>query len=543
MKKTFFSIIIAIFAISIVFAQAASPTIAEPEKVDGVSVTSYGYDNTQCNISQNFMDSVKTVILSELNLTGYSYSNITSSWCYNYGDYNSISFNILVKESESSIIGKTISSSFYTSTVYDYDILFNAKESEVLDYTLKEKYAQYVVNATDESYYVQIYAPYGGNSCDIMQAYFENLEGEKYFNNNDNYCSVVVKTRTSQIKSLVSEDISSIYYFGNSIQFNFIGYSEGSYNLEQLSTNMGCELSKLDYYYPEFTTSCYGMYKDTSRLYFYTSTEINGVYVSLDVYGIIGGRGVVSVSAYGDGVSGIESEINNFVSATTSEFFNTAYAVTLSTQESWTSGTLDINNLELNTDSLNGFTISQNMMNTYYSMNNTSITITEPYIQVYVPEDLSISGGVGVSSSAVSSVDIMPRPYYWSRYFVVTKDKLYSEITLNTTNSALAESKIKEFIDSYVPTSNWVLNMSVVGGYFGPYYLDGRVSEANTGSISSSSGSNIQVSGLTQNQGNLALNDPLSSQHPELTSLETQNQNKSIITMIVDWVKANIFNQ
>jgi hypothetical protein len=146
------------------------------------------------------------------------------------------------------------------------------------------------------------------------------------------------------------------------------------------------------------------------------------------------------------------------------------------------------------------------VMNTYYTGEDIYVTISEPYIQVFFPEEPN---------------GPMLLPYYWGRNFVITNDRVYSSIILEENDEDLAIEKIKEFVNPYITTGEWELNMTVTGHYYYYPLLEGaRAGE----SLSASTG----------------VQDALSLDYPEFEELEEEEEKPSLLETIINFFK-NLF--
>jgi hypothetical protein len=141
-------------------------------------------------------------------------------------------------------------------------------------------------------------------------------------------------------------------------------------------------------------------------------------------------------------------------------------------------------------------------------------------------------------------------PYYWDRYFIVTEDRVYSSINLDVNNASTAEEKIKEFVDPFVSTGDWELEMSVTGRWYYPRPLVGmaesgvaRAAEvsavaAGTSDLASSAvgidgGQAVTISAST------GVQDLLSQEYPEFEELE-EEERPTLLAMIINFFK-NLF--
>jgi hypothetical protein len=562
MRKTVFVLLFLFIAGAAVTAQEISSIAVMPEPFDDG-------EDSKCEIRQSFVDVIIEQVLPEMGLTGYGYREVTQSSCYERGDYNNIYVNVNLKKSAEDYVTKRLSISFHTSTDYDYSVLFTELEDEVIGYTLKRKYVEYLEKGTDEEYYIRINPKYseGKTNCDSLRDYYNGLTGEKYFNDEYGYCSAVLKTRTSQIKSLVSKNIGGVYYFSDKLRFNFAGYSEGSFDLESIASSGACDLSRQDYYYPELVSKCYGIYKDKTRIHFSASHRRDNWNAYLSVYGYLNGQGIISVNAYGKNIN--EQEVLDFVKEKTLEYLGTAYSLTLSRSGAETitslrdesfeysslSGRAEITGLEIKASALEGLELRDYVTSKEYWSENVSISISEPYVQVYVPEEL---GEATVEKALVG----IPHPYYWGRSFTITSSRVYSNINLEENNPALAEQRIKEFVDPFIQTGSWNLSMTVTGSYY-PRPLIGMVEAGVARSISTDAvmdvggGSGVAlgvdseagtqaVSAVSAEEsveavtGPIALSDSFSSEFADFAELEKAEKKEStnVIGTIVNFIKS-----
>ena len=66
-----------------------------------VSMPSPDYEReSQCEVSESFVDSILTPVLEELDLTDYVFSNVTNTRCYSYSDSSNVYVNVDLKKSE-----------------------------------------------------------------------------------------------------------------------------------------------------------------------------------------------------------------------------------------------------------------------------------------------------------------------------------------------------------------------------------------------------------------------------------------------------------
>lgn len=490
MKKVFLFLSL-LLLLNVSFCEEAAVT-----EVIGVSSGSIGtdiaYRGDSCTLSPESINAVKDFIVEELNTGNLSYSNVTGSYCYNYDDYNSISVTVLFKEDESSITGKSVTANFYSQTTYDYNQVFTSEELDRLGYNLKDKYMKYLVNGTSEEFYVILYSY---NDCTSLTEYYNSVSDEKYFN--EDSCSMVFKTRTSEIKSISSAPADYISYLGDSINFVFSGYSEGEWDLGTVSESIDCEVNTR-YSIAESDSDCYAYYNDDNRLYFSSSKNLGKeAYAYFSVYGIIGGKVEFSVSVNDNSIS--ESSVQSWVNELMNDYFpDYELNVDLEGEDYYKYLSKTESDFVFDTSVLSGFEMEENEMNTVYSKGDTYATITKPYIQVYFYD-----------YPVFSSASVMP---YWGNYFVITSNKVFARIVLDENNEELASQSLTELVSDYVSVNDWVLELNVGGGWYYPYPLMDTAMEGGGLAVSSipevdsavSSGNNELLNKLqSETSGNL----------------------------------------
>jgi len=504
--------------ISAALGEETSIGVAKP--ISAVSSDSRYYENS-CNTSPEFLSMIKESIITELGLESYAFNNLTSSYCYGSDDYKSINLNFIFKESESSIMGRNVGVNIYSSSTTDFSVVFNENEINMIDYTLKQNYIEYLINGTDSEQYVTLSPK---NECSELENFFNTLNGEKYFNQENGYCSAVIKISISQLKNLIHDSVSYINYLGEKIKFNFDGYSEGTYDLANIAAISKCDLSKNDYYYPSDLDGCYGIYKDKTRVYF--STSKNTTYVS--VYGYLNGKAKIEVGAY-------ETVDTDFIRESLMTYLGSDYDITLDTTE-WGSiqGSLVIDSLSINMNAVSDFNKQEYQMDTNYYNDTTYLTISEPYISIYIPEERS------TSSDPELVAKIMP--YRWGRSITITKSRVYTSITMDENNEALAEEQIKSFVNDYIVTNDWTLTMRVTGDY---YYYPIMYAEAGMTKSSVSeriSMDSIQSVNLNEDAASGAATPASAGARDAFTSANTgadfsELEDKTIIENIIDFFR------
>jgi len=482
--------------------------------VDSVSMVSAG---DSCTLSSESINAVKDFIASEMNTGNLAFSNVTNSYCYSSGDYSSFSVTVLFKENESSILGRSVNAYFYSQDTYDYSIVFSADELDKLDYTLKDKYVKYLINGTSEDFYVILYSY---DDCSALESYYDSLLGEKYFNQDS--CSIVTKISTSDIKGLSGAPADYVSYLGDSVNFVFSGYSEGSYDLESIADTISCDVSER-YYFEDVGSDCYAVYVDKSRLYFSSSTTSDDSYTYFSAYGIIGGKVEFSVSAYGDGLS--DADVQSWVNIIMSAYFP-EYSLSVSFDNSgeyYKYYSVVKDGFSFDNYSLSNFDVENYEMNTVYSSGDTYVTVTEPYLQVYFTD-----------YPVLTSSLVVP---YWSNYFTVTSNKVYAMIALSSEDEAVAEQSLNELVNGYVSVNDWVLDLNVGGGWYYPYPLRGGIGADYSVSGSAEDSSNSQLLDLLQSETAGNIGSMNVSKFEELEDLSNQNWLTSIINFFTNLFK------
>lgn len=513
------------------FAQVAESSVSSPARAD--------FEESQCNISSGFIESLINSAKSELNLSSYAFQNVTNTYCYSYdGLSKSISITAMFKDTESSIFGKSVQFSVYSYDTEDFGAVFSPRELEVFDYTLRYKFLDYLINGTDDLYYISIQPAYTWvtnksqeESCADLRSYYDSLSGEKYLNSESGSCSVILKTTTSGIRDLVDDKIGYIYYFGDNIKFSFSGFSSGTFDLQSLATSVNCELSTADYYYPSADFGCYGIFKNEERVYFSASKQLdNSTYAYADIYGYVGGKGKISVNAYGENADALSSEVSTFVHDISVKYFGEEYNITLTSQTedygtpeySYLSGSAIIESFNFNEESVFGMNVSEYQMNTYYTDGTIYITLSEPYLQLFIPES---EQEIADRNNAVEK--LIPYPY-WGRNIVITSSKVFSSATIDENNFDTAVQTIKSYVGDYIATGNWELNMTVTGGHYYPLY--GYAEGARSLDMDES----VAVS---QTAG--GIQDSFSSQNSAFAEFDEElKSSESLFTQIINWFVA-----
>ncbi|PIN99848.1 hypothetical protein COT72_04655 [archaeon CG10_big_fil_rev_8_21_14_0_10_43_11] len=544
-------VLLALMVVGVGFGQTSQGTssVAVSEPALAISIADDVRD-TQCNVSEGFVDAILPSILEEMRLSGYAYTNVSDTNCYQWSDYKSVNFNIVVKNASSDITGKVLGVSFYVNDVQDYDVVFTPNESKQLGWNLKRRYADHLINGTIEEFYVQAQPLYNSDTreydCDSLRAYYDAISAEKYYEDDYNQCRVVFKTSSNQIKSLASTHVAYIWYLTDTLSFSFSGYSEGSFDLATLFSSLDCDFGSTQYY--NSVKECFGSYEENTRIYISAQkqfSEESGAYVS--VYGFEDGAGRISVNAYGQDISLFESDILAFVREVTGTYLAQAYEVTLEQQGddryTYISGEAKISSFNFDQSSVEGLNFYQNQMDSYYEGANVSISVSKPFIRVYVPEQPEEARSVASSEER----SILP-PSYWDRNFVITQDRVYSSITLDENNPAKAQEQIKSFIDLYLATGEWNLTMRAGGGVFYPLYAEEGIARSLDQVSAGSAETASLVSAASQDSSatdggikSTPLEDSFASQYPEFDELEAEEAQKSLFENVLSFLR-NLFS-
>jgi hypothetical protein len=447
MKKLLFLLIL---LIPIVFSaqEVVSSSIAEP------ALISIDYrSNYECNLSESELLNIKNFVINNFNLTDNYLVNITNSNCYLYNDYYSVYVNILAKKEISDIEFKRISFSVSSSKDINYDILMNNK-ADNFDYNLKNKYYSYYINNTDEEYYITFSYNYNKNYSietfkeDLLN-YFENIESEKYYQSDYDYPIIVFKSKTSELLNILPNFTTHISYYGDEVNFNFQGYSQGDYNLDLIALNPNCTIT-FTLSYPEFNDECYGNYVNKERIYFSINDYNKNYSIYLSLYGVKGYKAEISLSYYGDVTN---EKVQEFINNALLNYFP---------EYSFVPNFVDYYDSKIFTDfnfedsRFNNLNKSKDRQNTNYYDSNTYVSITEPHISIYS------------SSKNIYSIDAKILPPFNGQNIIITKDRVYSKIQLKQNNKNIAITGLNEMLTPLIKTVNWELNMSLRQYYY--YY-------------------------------------------------------------------------
>jgi len=537
MKKLF---LLLIFLLpSIISAQESSASsLGSPDAISSVMPTLISVDEgvvrdiefvdekRSCDEFVDLIDSVSKDLVSSLNFNNTSFVNVTNKYCWNNAFRTSVSVNLLVKNDSDSLVGKQVSFNFYVNDVVDYDTVFSKEENDNIGYFLKEKYLDYLINGTDEEFYVSINPEYSSNGdydCSGLRIFYDSLSKDAYFNE-DVYCQLVVKISISDIKDYAKEGY--VNFFGDKISFSYEGYSVGDFDLNLLKDSLDCDI-KEGYEFDDFG-SCYGVFKDENRIYFSSYKEFEKSSVSVSVYGFVNGNARINVNVYGENADNVLGLVNDFVSSITIKYFGKDLSPELKLNEyegrispysykSYT-GTARITNLNFNSLSINGLKSNEDKMNTYYSdeENNVYLTISVPFIQVFYSDvdEQVIEGGSDVVSKMIA-----PYPYPRQNSFVITKDKVFSQTIIDSDDYDLAVSEIKSVLNKYVNTSDWVLTSRVTSGNYYPYPLMYAEDGVSVRSLSASVESSVSVADSAIPSSGSSFEDSFLSDYPEFDEL------------------------
>jgi hypothetical protein len=488
MKKLLF---FALLMIPAVFAAAGDLEIA-PATDSSQGVSEYRNDY-QCNLSDSELDNIRNFTIANFNITNSSFVNISSSHCYNYSSYYSIYVNMITKQSALDIELKTISFSLSYSNEIDYDVLMNNK-ADYFDYSLKNEYYTYYVNKTDKEYYVMFSYNYNENytleefNADLLN-YYNSIPGEKYFQDDYDYPIIVFKSKSSELLNIIPSFPAYISYYGEELTFTFQGYSEGTYNLEQIAQSGNCTIQDSNSYYPEFSDECYGNYIDKERIYFSASDYNENYSIYLSLYGVKGYKAELSAGYYGD-VSAQKAQ--EFINSVLLQYFP-GYSFTADFSDKYDS--LIIRDFDFDEPRFAGLNKSKERESTNYYNSNVYASIIEPHISLYS------------SSARIYSLSESIMPPFYSQSTVITKDRIYSSIQLKENNAETAKIGLNEMLNGIVSANDWALSMSLRQYYY--YYRGFDITASNaqemSGSLSSSdsvSSTSPLIAGVSETQFN-----------------------------------------
>ncbi|HDR53263.1 MAG TPA: hypothetical protein ENN60_01125 [archaeon] len=501
-------------------------------------------DETTCTVADSFSDAVYAKLAGELGLADAGFVNLTYSYCWQYDRGRSISLTWLVKDSQTSITGNRLSFSAYLSETRDFDAVFTSEESRVLGYTLKNMYISYLLGEEkDDSFYVMINPRYedGESMCDNLKVIYDSLPWA-YFNRDETWdsCSIVLPATTATIRELALPGIGGVDYLGKNLTYIFTGQAEGSYDLEALSNSLACNFQRDEFYIQELDR-CYGMYKPEERLYFTASRQFNESWAYVNVYGFMRGKGRVSARLYGKDADKHLEEAKAFISQITLQFFSADLLPELKETEKggviiydsetegetryWNYGGEAIIRelvLDRSAPDSTGLRVRRDQMNIYYEGEDIWLTLSEPYLQLYLNEQ---------PDQVVGESKALILPYYDYSDIVITADRVYARVTLDRDDSEAAREALRLKTQPYVETGDWDLNRQVTGEYY--YWpMRGRAYPENAGvdGVASSA-----ISGAT-----VKVQDTFSSDYPEFEEWEAGNSNvlPNIMEAILAFLKS-----
>ncbi|MBR9689660.1 MAG: hypothetical protein GOV01_02055 [Candidatus Altiarchaeota archaeon] len=425
-----------------------------------------------CTVSTDFISQVKAKIMNEFDIAPMGYIEVSDQYCWEGENRRNINFNIIIKESKESIDGLRVGASFYMNEFQDFDAVFTEEEARKLGYTIKQMYIEFLSTGKSQEFYVSMYPKYGADNirqgfpdCDGLKNVYNEWDGEKYLNDDGNYCELIVKTDISSIRGLTSNNIDYISYFGDEVNYMFGGYSEGSFDLDSLSKSVDCRLNEGDYYIME-TSECHGIYKNEERFHMSANQEFEDTWVNFEVYGFQNGEGQIHVNINGVNVLEHEDEAKKFISETTEKFFGKALMPNLEVREMgqvnpmvdgngkfmYLEGKAKLENLVFNQNALQEIDLIDDRMNEYYSDQNLYITIGKPYIQLFIGD-----GGIETIDAKMTNI----YPGYQFNDIVITQDKVFARVALDENNQAKAILELKELTSRFVETDEWKVEMKV----------------------------------------------------------------------------------
>jgi hypothetical protein len=356
------------------------------------------------------------------------------------------------------------------------------------------------VNNTDKEYYVMLSYYYNENYTleefkEDLFAYYGLVIGEKYLQTDYDYPIIVFKSKSSELLNIIPAFPVYISYYGEDLTFTFQGYSEGTYDLEQIAKTDKCTIQTTNNYYPEFSDECYGSYIDKERLYFSASEYNENYSMYFSIYGVNGYKAEFSASYWG-GIS--EQEVQAFIDNALAQYFP-EYSFMAEFSDNYDSAI--IRDFEFDESRFQALNKSKDRENTNYYNSNVYVSITEPNIRIYS------------SSARILSLDSKIMPPFYGQSTIITKDRIYSSIQLKENGEELAKIGLNEMLDGIAAANGWNLNMSLRQYYY--YY---RGVSAADGAESSGSGS--QGIGASDSM------EPVSSNSPLIAGLsETKTSN------------------
>gem|GEM_PF-6550717 len=271
-----------------------------------------------------------------------------------------------------------------------------------------------------------------------------------------------MKTNSASVKNLVVSGVGWVNYYGEKVNFRFEGEAGGNFNLGEIRSNLSCGDSS-DY---DNLENCTMTYRNENRVYFSDHTQIGSAWVNVNVYGYLNSNGRVVVSIGKKGTRINLENIKNFTKATTEKYFGKDLTPSIKEKKnvydknhSYYYGEAKLVNMKFNESALKDFKKTKDQMNTNYAKNNISITVSQPYLQIYINEQPK-----EVIDARSNDEKMMIWPYRRAA-ITITKDKVYTDTVVDKMDPDLAVKKLNEKVSPYTFVDNWEVKGHVTRAY------------------------------------------------------------------------------
>lgn len=220
---------------------------------------------------------------------------------------------------------------------YDFERFFSKDENEKLDYFLKKLIIDLSLNDTEDkgiwmslqSFYwgpvplaeektaVAMIRPPGPQDCTEHRKAFDDFVSrvaveDKFYFEQPYSCTGLFKSRLSSARGLASQlpENHMLSYFGDSLRFSYSGEARVPVNLPAVVAKLkeeGCFVVSNNEYPEKPGSSCYAYYNDRTFGFFFNrqygvSAFGDNTYANANLWGPVGGKGVLYVSLSGERV-------------------------------------------------------------------------------------------------------------------------------------------------------------------------------------------------------------------------------------------------
>ncbi|MBR9680442.1 MAG: hypothetical protein GOU98_01300 [Candidatus Altiarchaeota archaeon] len=546
-----------LLALLVLFQFGFSDTMIGETSV-GIDMMPTPFMEDSCIVSDSTIERAITLAKQEVDLSTYEFVKTKETYCWKGEENQNMNVNLFFKQSDSEIDGKIVSVSINMYDFKDVDAVFSEKESQMLDYYLKERFVEYLSSGKDDEFYTVAYPVYNKEGatqidCNSLKSVYSDFD-KVYLNDQQGYCEVIIKVKTSEIRELVSNEVEYISYFSEDIAYAFEGEAKGIFDLEAISKNLNCELNRDDYYLTEIE-DCHGFYRKEGRFHLSANKQIEEAWISVQVYGFDGDVAQVYVAVDGKRAGDFVSDAETYISEITSRFFGESiipdlreidYRTFAADEENIYAhfeGTKKASNLKLRESELSNMELVEDRMNKNYYGDTVSVNIGNPYIQLFVKDNFA---------EITSADEKMMYPPTQMRDVVITKNAVFARVQIDLDNEEEAIIKLDELTKNIVQVSDWSITKWIVpkGQYFGPVRMmydsaagmpepmEGEVmTDTITQTVETRATKTSQI--IESEEGQVQVVDSFNQEFPEFAEFDKEHFKKSIfsfISDIVDWL-------